>query len=71
MTSRLQVVSMVMEMEGDGGGGCGAVIPLSSDKMDLRSMCKSFCGASLFAAAWLHQLYSSNATRWNSKRRVM
>jgi hypothetical protein len=51
MRSRLQVVSMVMEMEGDGYGGCGAMIPLSLDKIDLRSLCKSFYGASLFAVA--------------------
>jgi hypothetical protein len=57
MRSRLQVVSMVIERErygyDDGDGGGGATVPLSLDEMDLRSMCDSFGGVSLFVATLL------------------
>jgi hypothetical protein len=37
---------MMMERERDGHGGGGAAVPLSSDDMDLRSVCDSFHGVS-------------------------
>jgi hypothetical protein len=46
MRSRLQVVPIMMERErdenGDGDGSGGAVVPLFSDEMDLRSICDFF-----------------------------
>jgi hypothetical protein len=55
MRSTFQIISMAMERERDGDGdrhgGGGAAVPLSSDKMDLRSLCDSLCGVSLFTVA--------------------
>jgi hypothetical protein len=61
MRSRLEVVVVVMERErygdDDGYGSGGATIPLSLDEMALRSVCDSFGGVSLFAAALLQIIY--------------
>jgi hypothetical protein len=50
MTLIIQVVSMVMDRERDGDGGGGAAVPLSSDEMDLRYVCDSFCDS--FLSLW-------------------
>jgi hypothetical protein len=53
MRSTFQIISMERERDGDGDGhgGGGAAVPLSLDKMDLRSLCDSLCGVSLFTVA--------------------
>jgi hypothetical protein len=50
MTSRIQVVSMVINRETDGDGGGGAAVSLSLDEMDLRYVCDSFCDS--FLSLW-------------------